>query len=39
MPEEYAYRLRLREKAKDMPINQGGEVTDAAYDKIFGGRR
>lgn len=36
MPHEYAYRLRLREKAKDMPINQGGEVTQAAYQKIFG---
>jgi 2,4-dienoyl-CoA reductase-like NADH-dependent reductase (Old Yellow Enzyme family) len=39
MPEEYAYRLRLREKAKDMPINQGGDVTDAAFAKIFGGER
>jgi 2,4-dienoyl-CoA reductase-like NADH-dependent reductase (Old Yellow Enzyme family) len=36
MPEEYAYRLRLREKAKDMPINQDGDVSDAAYAKIFG---
>jgi 2,4-dienoyl-CoA reductase-like NADH-dependent reductase (Old Yellow Enzyme family) len=38
MPHEYAYRLRLREKAKDMPINQGGAVTQAAYEKIFGAR-
>jgi 2,4-dienoyl-CoA reductase-like NADH-dependent reductase (Old Yellow Enzyme family) len=38
MPHEYAYRLRLREKAKDMPINQGGAVTQAAYDRIFGAR-
>ncbi len=36
MPHEYAYRLRLREKAKDMPINQGGAVTQVAYEKIFG---
>lgn len=36
MPHEYAYRLRLREKAKDMPINQGGEATQAAYARIFG---
>lgn len=36
MPHEYAYRLRLREKQKEMPINQGGEVTEAAYQKIFG---
>jgi 2,4-dienoyl-CoA reductase-like NADH-dependent reductase (Old Yellow Enzyme family) len=36
MPHEYAYRLRLREKAKDMPINQGGAVSQAAYDRIFG---
>lgn len=36
MPHEYAYRLRLREKAKDMPINQGGEATQAAYVRIFG---
>ncbi len=36
MPHEYAYRLRLREKAKDMPINQGGDVTQAAYRQIFG---
>jgi 2,4-dienoyl-CoA reductase-like NADH-dependent reductase (Old Yellow Enzyme family) len=36
IPHEYGYRLRLREKAKDMPINQGGAVTQAAYDKVFG---
>ncbi|MEX2617055.1 MAG: NADH:flavin oxidoreductase/NADH oxidase [Alphaproteobacteria bacterium] len=38
MPHEYAYRLRLRDKAKDMPINQGGAVTQAAYERIFGAR-
>lgn len=36
MPHEYAYRLRQREKQKEMPINQGGPVTQAAYAKIFG---
>jgi 2,4-dienoyl-CoA reductase-like NADH-dependent reductase (Old Yellow Enzyme family) len=36
MPHEYAYRLRLREHQKTMPINQGGDVTRAAYQKIFG---
>ncbi len=36
MPHEYAYRLRQRENQKTMPINQGGEVTQAAYAKIFG---
>ncbi|MFT5445741.1 MAG: 2,4-dienoyl-CoA reductase-like NADH-dependent reductase (Old Yellow Enzyme family) [Gammaproteobacteria bacterium] len=36
MPHEYAYRLRLREKQKDMPINQGGSETQAAYEKVFG---
>lgn len=36
MPHEYAYRLRQREKQKEMPINQGGSVTQAAYAKIFG---
>ena len=35
MPHEYAYRLRQREKQKEMPINQGGDVTQAAYQKIF----
>jgi 2,4-dienoyl-CoA reductase-like NADH-dependent reductase (Old Yellow Enzyme family) len=35
MPHEYAYRLRQREKQKEMPINQGGSVTQAAYAKIF----
>ncbi|MEC7649115.1 MAG: NADH:flavin oxidoreductase/NADH oxidase, partial [Pseudomonadota bacterium] len=34
MPHEYAYRLRQREKQKEMPINQGGDVTQAAYQKI-----
>jgi len=38
MPHEYAYRLRQREKQKEMPINQGGAVTQAAYQKIFGDR-
>ena len=38
MPEEYAYRLRLREKARDMPINRDGAESDAAYAKIFGGQ-
>ena len=36
MPHEYAYRLRQREKQKEMPINQGGSETQAAYAKIFG---
>lgn len=36
MPHEYAYRLRQREKQKEMPINQGGPVTQAAFEKIFG---
>ena len=36
MPHEYAYRLRLREEQKTMPINQGGEVTEAAFQKVFG---
>ncbi len=36
MPHEYAYRLRQREKQKEMPINQGGAETQAAYQKIFG---
>lgn len=39
MPHEYAYRLRLREKQKQMPINQGGEVTQTVYQKIFGAGR
>ena len=38
MPHEYAYRLRQREKQKEMPINQGGDVTQVAYQKIFGDR-
>ena len=36
MPHEYAYRLRQREKQKEMPINQGGAETQAAFAKIFG---
>jgi 2,4-dienoyl-CoA reductase-like NADH-dependent reductase (Old Yellow Enzyme family) len=35
MPHEYAFRLRQREKQKEMPINQGGPETQAAYQKIF----
>ena len=35
MPHEYAFRLRQREKQKEMPINRGGAVTRAAYEKIF----
>tara|TARA_B100000676_G_C18083241_1_gene852899 strand:+ start:2260 stop:3471 length:1212 start_codon:yes stop_codon:yes gene_type:complete len=38
MPHEYGYRLRQREKQREMPINQGGVVTQAAYAKIFGDR-
>ena len=38
MPHEYGYRLRQREKQREMPINQGGAVTQAAYAKIFGDR-
>ncbi|MEM7406924.1 MAG: NADH:flavin oxidoreductase/NADH oxidase [Pseudomonadota bacterium] len=36
MPEEYAYRLRQREAQRTMPINQGGAVTAAAYESVFG---
>ena len=36
MPHEYAYRLRQREKQKEMPINQGGAETQSAFTKIFG---
>ena len=36
MPHEYAFRLRQREKQKEMPINQGGPVTQAAYEQVFG---
>ena len=35
-PYEHAFRLRQRERQKEMPINQGGAVTQAAYEKIFG---
>ena len=35
MPYEYAFRLRGREKQNEMPINQGGAETQAAYEKIF----
>lgn len=35
MPHEYAFRLRQREKQREMPINQGGPETQAAYQKIF----
>jgi 2,4-dienoyl-CoA reductase-like NADH-dependent reductase (Old Yellow Enzyme family) len=37
MPLEYAHRLRLREKQKEMPINQGGEETKAAMRAHLGG--
>ncbi|MEK9724508.1 MAG: NADH:flavin oxidoreductase/NADH oxidase, partial [Rhodospirillaceae bacterium] len=33
MPNEYAHRLRQRERAKTMPINQGGAETRAAMDR------
>jgi 2,4-dienoyl-CoA reductase-like NADH-dependent reductase (Old Yellow Enzyme family) len=36
MPLEYAHRLRLREKQKAMPINQGGEETQAAMRAHLG---
>jgi 2,4-dienoyl-CoA reductase-like NADH-dependent reductase (Old Yellow Enzyme family) len=37
MPLEYAHRLRLREKQKEMPINQGGAETEAAMRAHLGG--
>jgi len=36
MPEEYAFRLRQRERQKTMPINQGGAETEAAMRKLLG---
>jgi 2,4-dienoyl-CoA reductase-like NADH-dependent reductase (Old Yellow Enzyme family) len=36
MPLEYAHRLRLREKHKTMPINQGGAETQAAMRAHLG---
>ena len=36
MPHEYAHRLRQREQAKAMPINQGGVETAAAYAHHLG---
>jgi len=36
MPHEYAYRLRQREAAKTMPINQGGAETQAAMKALLG---
>ena len=36
MPHEYAYRLRQRERAKEMPINQGGEETARAMRAHLG---
>ena len=36
MPEEYAHRLRQREAQKTMAINQGGEETKSAWDKLLG---
>ena len=38
MPLEYAHRLRLREKHKTMPINQGGAETQAAMRAHLGQR-
>ena len=37
VPLEYAHSLRLREKQKEMPINQGGEETQAAMRAHMGG--
>ena len=37
MPLEYAHRLRIREKHKTMPINQGGAETQAAMRAHLGG--
>ena len=36
MPPEYAHRLRQREQAKEMPINQGSVETAAAYTHHLG---
>jgi 2,4-dienoyl-CoA reductase-like NADH-dependent reductase (Old Yellow Enzyme family) len=36
MPHEDAYRLRQREAAKTMPINQGGAETQAAMKALLG---
>ena len=36
MPHEYAYRLRQREAAKTMPINQGGKETKDAMKALIG---
>ncbi len=36
MPLEYAHRLRQREAAKELPINQGGEETQAAMRAHLG---
>lgn len=36
MPLEYAHRLRQREKAKELPINQGGEETTTAMRALLG---
>lgn len=36
MPEEYAHRLRQREAQKNLPINQGGEETQAAMRALLG---
>lgn len=33
MPDEYAHRLRQRQRAKDLPINQGGAETEAALNR------
>ena len=33
---EYAHRLEIRDRAKTMPINQGGDETAAAFDALAG---
>ena len=39
MPHEYGFRLRQRERQREMPVNQGGEVTREAFEAIFGHAR
>jgi 2,4-dienoyl-CoA reductase-like NADH-dependent reductase (Old Yellow Enzyme family) len=36
VPHEYGFRLRQRERQREMPINQGGDVTREAFKAIFG---
>jgi 2,4-dienoyl-CoA reductase-like NADH-dependent reductase (Old Yellow Enzyme family) len=38
MPLEYAFRLRQREKHKELPVNQGGAETKAAMRAHLGGQ-